>query len=101
MLESERFLREMSAKYKILWFVVDMHHGQRYFFRSLSRNLGFWAGLKGRPAFQGKSDPFSFHWPVNWREAILAPFPGRNANDFQRKEKVYGLVSKHLRPDVQ
>jgi hypothetical protein len=22
----------MAAKYKILWFVVDMHHRERYFF---------------------------------------------------------------------
>ena len=26
------WVREMSAKYKILWFVVDMHHRERYFF---------------------------------------------------------------------
>jgi hypothetical protein len=25
-------VREIPTKYKILWFVVDMHHRQRYFF---------------------------------------------------------------------
>jgi hypothetical protein len=25
-------VREMSTKYKMLWFVVDTYHGQRYFF---------------------------------------------------------------------
>jgi hypothetical protein len=25
-------IREMAMKYKMLWFVVDTHHGQRYFF---------------------------------------------------------------------
>jgi len=25
-------VREMPTKYKMLWFVVDTHHGQRYFF---------------------------------------------------------------------
>jgi hypothetical protein len=23
---------ETTTKYKMLWFLVDMHHGQRYFF---------------------------------------------------------------------
>ena len=26
------WVREMSAKYKILWFLVDTHHRERYFF---------------------------------------------------------------------
>jgi hypothetical protein len=38
-------MREMKRKYKILWFVVDMHNRERYFFicgcKRIVTNSGF------------------------------------------------------------
>jgi hypothetical protein len=39
---------QMTTKYKILWFVVDMHHRQRYFFICGCKRIVTLAGLKDR-----------------------------------------------------
>ena len=39
---------QMTTKYKILWFVVDMHHRQRYFFICGCKRIVTFPGFRDR-----------------------------------------------------
>jgi len=41
-------MRETQTKYKILWFVVDMHHRERYFFICGCKLIVTKSGVKSR-----------------------------------------------------
>jgi hypothetical protein len=70
---------EMWAKYKILWFVVDMYHRQRYFFICGCKQTVTFPAVKTRWGAAEKSEFCSnFTSPLNVCSQIhiALPFPG-------------------------
>jgi len=72
-------VRDMSTKYKILWFVVDMYHRQRYFFICGCKQTVTFPAVKTRWGAAEKSEFCSnFTSPLNVCSQIhiALPFPG-------------------------
>jgi hypothetical protein len=54
-------VRGIQAKYKILWFVVDMHHRERYFFICSLLTDCYESWLEEPPARQRRTDNRGIH----------------------------------------
>jgi hypothetical protein len=69
----------MTTKYKILWFVLDMYHRQRYFFICGCNQTVTFPAVKDRRGAAEKSEFCSnFTSPLNVCSQIhiALPFPG-------------------------
>jgi hypothetical protein len=69
---------QMTTKYKILWFVVDMHHRQRYFFICGCKQIVTLQGLRdrrSRSSGSGFCGSFAFPSAVCFKRFTLPPEP--------------------------
>jgi len=94
----------MRTKYKILWFAVDMHHRQRYFFICGCKRIVTLPGLRNRRGRSAGSEfcgSFTFPTPVWFKrfipssrtQAAMTPF-GKRA--FYRHQSITFLAIKEI-----
>jgi hypothetical protein len=84
---------QMTTKYKILWFVVDMHHRQRYFFICGCKRIVTLPALKdrrSRSARSGFCGSFTFPTPVRIKRFTL---PSRTQAAMRRSARAVLPVS--------
>jgi hypothetical protein len=85
---------EMASKYKILWFVVDLYHRQRYFFICGCKRTVTNSGAKSsRPAVE-RREPAALsipRFPLFARDSTC-PFPGRLTPDEARHSPIEEIL---------